>query len=133
MSVSVTLLPDGSVAVTDGNVTFPPLSPAAVQAIAAQADASAQAHRTQSLSEALGALAQLIPPAGFEAGADAYAQVTVIPGSATVVVDPTSFSLVRARLPGRVDPDGNWLWGPLTIKPQPAATTPIRDVVEAMP
>ena len=119
MAVTVTLLPDGSVSVQDGPTTFPPLSPEAVQAVAAQATASADALKTQRLTETLITLAQLITPAAQAAGTAAYAQVTVAGGAATAVVDATSFGLLQQQLPGTADASGGWVVGPLTVTQQP--------------
>jgi hypothetical protein len=124
MTVNVSLLPDGSVTVTDAGMTHPPLSPEAVQAVAGLADASAAAHTTQATTEVLGRLATLITAAGPAAGADAYAQVTVTPGHAVAVLDDVSFGLVQANLPGQVDADGNWVSGPLVAQRKPPTPTP---------
>jgi hypothetical protein len=123
MAVTVTVSPDGSVTVVDGAMTFPPLSPEAVQAIAAQAKASANATKTREMTETLTTLAQLITAAGPVAGAGAYAQVTVTVGAATAVVDAASFGLLQQNMPGELDASGNWLVGPLTIQQVPPTPT----------
>src|SRR5205807_1285530 len=111
----------GSVAVTDGGTTYPPLSPEAVQAIAAQAATSAAASTTRQMTENLQQLALLITTAAPAAGGNAYAQVTVTSGQATAVLDPASFAVVRQGMPdGATDSDGYWVVGPLTVCPKPA-------------
>lgn len=124
MAVNASLLPDGSVSVTDSGTTFPPLSPDAVQAVAAVAEASANAHKTQAMTELLAQLALLITSAGQSAGDAAYAQVTVSQGAATAVLDPMSFELVQKAMPGNVDAQGNWVSGPLTVSQQQQPPTP---------
>jgi hypothetical protein len=124
VAVNVQVLADGSVTVTDGGTTFPPLSPEAVQAIAAQAGASANASNTQAVAVAVSTLADLITAAAPAAGVDAYAQVTVTPGAVAATLDPASFDLVRGRMPGQYDSSGNWVSGPVTVTPKPAPTPP---------
>lgn len=128
MTATARVLPDGSVSVTDGGMSYAPLSPEAVQAVAQAAPVSANAHNTQAMSETLAQLAQLITAAGQQAGDAAYAQVTVTPGKATAVLDAVSFALVQENTDGAPDADGNWVTGPLTVTPKPAdppAPTPV--------
>jgi hypothetical protein len=124
MTATARVLPDGSVSVTDGDMSYAPLSPEAVQAIAQAAAVSANAHNTQAMTELLGQLAMLITAAGAVAGDTAYAQVTVTPGKASAVLDAVSFALVQQNLNGAPDPDGNWVSGPLTVSPKPADPPP---------
>jgi cytoskeletal protein RodZ len=124
MTVSADVLPDGSVTVTDNGVTHPPLSPEAVQAIAAQATASANAQNTHDVARAAALLAGLITSAAPAAGANAYAQVTITPGQVVAVLDASSFALVTDSMPGRSDGAGNWVSGPVTVSPQTAPAPP---------
>lgn len=111
MAVTATVLPDGSVTVVDGPLTFPPLSPEAVQAVAAQATASANAGQTQQLSEGLLLLAGLLA----QVGPTGSATVTVGAGAASAEVDEAAFALVTDRFPGRMDNSGRWVCGPMVI------------------
>lgn len=111
MAVTASVLPDGSVTVVDGSLTFPPLSPEAVQAVAAQAQASASAGQTQQLTEGLVLLAGLLAQIG-PAGS---AQVTVGAGSANAEVDADAFALVKEQFPGGLDSSGRWVCGPMVI------------------
>lgn len=122
MTADARVQPDGSVILTDGATTYPPLSPEAVQAIAGVAAASANASRTQQMTEGLQQLALLITSAAPAAGASAYAQVTVTPGKATAVLDDCSFALVQDNMPGQTDSSGNWVSGPLVVQKQPSPT-----------
>lgn len=125
MAASVQLLPDGSVVVTDGGASHAPLSPEAVQAIAGLAAASANASKTQQMTELLTGLATLITAAAPAAGTSAYAQVTVTPGAAAAVLDQTSFDLVKQNMTdGAADNAGNWVVGPLKVSPKAPDPTP---------
>lgn len=112
MTATARVLPDGSVVVTDGPVTHQPLSPDAVQAVAAKAQASAGASQTQQLAEALVVLAGLLS----EVGSGASATVTVSNGTALATVDQASYALaVQTFTDGHADGKGGWVAGPMTV------------------
>jgi hypothetical protein len=111
MTATARVLPDGSVALTDGGMTFPPLSPDAVQAVAAKAKASADAGKTQQLTEGLILLAGLLA----EVGPTATATVTVTAASATATIDQASFALAVQRSVGAFNSSGQWVCGSMTV------------------
>jgi hypothetical protein len=119
MTATATVLPDGSVTVVDGGMTFPPLSPAAVQAVAGKAQASADAGKTQQLTEGLILLAGMLA----EVGDTGAATVTVQSGSATATVDQASFALAVERFPGAFNTSGQWVSGPMTVGQVPRTVT----------
>lgn len=111
MTATARVLPDGSVAVTDNGVAFQPLSPEAVQAVAAKAQSSADAGQTRELTEGLILLAGLLA----EVGDAASATVTVTARSAAASVDQASFALAAQRFPGVFDTQGRFVAGPVTL------------------
>ena len=119
MTATATVRPDGSVTVIDGITTYPPLSPDAVQAIAAQAQASKNAASVAVLEEGLVTLAGLLAEAG--SGAAAHVDVTATGASATV--DQTSMGLVMQRFPGQWDGHGHWVSGGMTFTPAQRSVT----------
>lgn len=119
MTATARVLPDGSVSVTDGDTTFPPLSPEAVQVIAGKAQASKDASSVTALTAGLVELAGLLA----EVGSAASVQLTVTSASAAATVDQTSMGLVTQRFSGAWNGKGNFVDGAMTFTPARRSVT----------
>lgn len=116
MPTDVTVLDDGTLAITCDGITHPPLPIEAIETAYARLDDARHAATRQTLTFAVRALTDVL----LTQGADMSASVEVGPDALTATVDAGSYQAVRTRLRLTPNPDGHLVWGPVTVTTPPA-------------